>query len=94
MYSVSLVCVLREGLRGQSVHISSSSYCVMTGSPLKYQHGAGDIGHLVIMTFSFYLYCPCIIGSIRAEIIDSPFMLMLWIWSVDKQILNNVVFWA
>lgn len=61
---------------------------------LEIPHGAGYIGHLVIMTFSFSLYCPCIISSIRAEIIDSPFMLMLWIWSVDKQILSNVVFWA
>lgn len=53
-----------------------------------------DIGHLVIMTPSFCLYCICIISSIRAEIIDSPFMLMVWIWSVEEQILSHVVFRA
>lgn len=54
----------------------------------------GDTGHLVIMTPSFCLYCPCIISSIRSGIIDSPFMLMVWIWSVEEQILNHVVFRA
>lgn len=52
-----------------------------------------DIGHLVIMTSSFCLYCLCIISSIRTEIIDFPFMLMLWIWSTEEQILSHVVFW-
>lgn len=54
----------------------------------------GDIGHLVIMTSSCRLYCLCIISSIRAEIIDSPFMLIVWIWSVPEQILSHVVFRA
>lgn len=83
-------------------HFPSSSYQVITGSPLKYQHGGGtlvtcwkgDIGHLVIMTSSLCLYCLCIICSIRAEIIDFPFMQMLWIWSVPEQILSHVVFRA
>lgn len=46
------------------------------------------------MTFFARLYCLCIISSIGAEIIDSPFMLMVWIWSVDKQILSRVAFQA
>lgn len=54
----------------------------------------GNRGHLVIMTLSLSPYCLCIISSIRAAIIDSPLMLMLWIWSVDGQILSHVVFWA
>lgn len=54
----------------------------------------GNIGHLVIMIPSFCLYCLCIISSIRAEIIDSPLMLMVWIWSKEGQILSHVVFRA
>lgn len=49
----------------------------------------GDIGHLVIMTSSFSIHCLCIISSIRADIIDSLFMLIVDL----EQIPSHVVFW-
>lgn len=76
-------------------HFLSGNYCLTLEIPTWRWYtgdGGSDIGHLVIMTLSFCLYCLCIISSIRAEIIDSPFMLIVWIWSVDEQILSHVVF--
>lgn len=88
--SARMVCSQRCAKRVRQLpQVSCSSYRVFIDSVMKYQHV-----HLVIMTPSFCLYCPCIISSIKSGIIDSPFMLMVWIWSVEEQILNHVVFRA
>lgn len=80
-------------------HFSSSSYQVITDSPLKYQHGAGTLvmvekQHRSSCNYDSFLLPLLSLHNQLHRGCDSPFMLMLWIWSVDRQILSHVVFRA